>query len=413
MNKNRVCWMGVGAALIGTPAVANQVIKNDLKDMQDFTHAPMVYVDSSDGEKWDKIDKERLTQIRLGYEGECLDEDSAYLGGLSVVGFYVPSYAPNKGNAVHHVKYVQGVLRWKGVDEIDHSGFDPIASCNAELERRLSAHSGASRYELLAQGFIINSKYVVQADYTLSCLSEEGKTEYFDNPSATNTDSAWVNVRIACQGSAEAKNKIPPTSKPKPKKVQLVGPIKDVKLKLNPANYQGRCPATVKIDGTLTLNYPAEIKYQYIGDAGYKSPVFKLRNKGTAGSWNLVSWSRRIEPPSTFGKLAIGPKTGGYKHQGWMKVRILSPKPRDFKAATFKVQCLPGPQAVPGKLAPPKPRPEPKGLKLKTGSQAIPARTHKPTEIVIVGSKVKKQAEQETDGRVKGVIRSPGATAAD
>ncbi|HHJ12866.1 MAG TPA: hypothetical protein ENJ79_00600 [Gammaproteobacteria bacterium] len=358
-----------------------------------------VHVYSSDGEKWDKVDANRTTKFKLGFDAECKWKGKghkAYEGYFYVNGFSLAGnvYPEGKGVGIETARWVKSDLRWTG----ENTTFKPAQVCNSELDKRLATQAGKSKYDWLAKGFSVNYADAVRASYVLFCYGTGlGKSDIADNP-------ARVNVRVVCEPSAKAKSKIP---KPAPRKTQLVPAVKTLKLKLNPTRFTGQCPAKVKVDTGVTLAYPAEIKYQYVGDKGHKSPVFTLKNKGKAGSWNLAPWNRTIKAPNTPGKLSIGPAKGDYLHKGWMKIKVLSPKPMTSKAVNFTFRCQHTPPQGPGKLQTPKPAPRPGQPALRSGAgKAQPARTHRPREIVVVGSKVKKDDNNQA---VKPISGGPAA----
>ena len=397
MKADRWIAMGVAGLFVTGPVWGNAVKNLDLRDMQGFADAPVVHVYSSSGEKWDKVDGNRSTHIRLGFDAECRfhgKNGKAYEGEFEVPGFELLGNVspPKTGWPIQFADEVTADLRWTG----GAPGFDPAKVCNAELDKRLATQPGTNRYELLAKGFSVDYAGAVTAVYRLTCWATGlGKTVW------RKPNPAKVNVRVVCDPSAKAEAKIPaPEPKPEPKKAKLASAVKSVQLKLNTTDYRGKCPAPIKVDAAITLNYPAEIKYRYLGDHGHQSPVFTLKKKNKGGTWNLAPWLRNIKPLPAAGKLATPGMKHGADYQGWMKLRILSPVDMSSKTVHFKVSCHKAPPVAPGGLQMPGSRPQPKLPKLRTGGQVSqPAGgKKKPREIVIVGSKAKKDADKEKKG---------------
>ncbi|GAB4348066.1 MAG: hypothetical protein Kow006_08400 [Gammaproteobacteria bacterium] len=321
-------------------------------------------VGSSNGELWDtiepgthefrvKVDADCRFDKKPGFQGHGAHEIRIFtpIGGM---GSLVSPYLPPKSNSAN---------RW--LDTPAHKTFvfkkhqpapekvgpdNPyVKACNDELARRVLYNPEKTRYHFLAEGFMVELPQFSTVDGYFVC-----------NPigagfSDDHSKQKAVDAVVQCLPSKIAEAKI---SKPKPKKAHLLSAIKSVQLKLSPSNYHGQCPVNIKVDAKITLNYPSEIKYQYIGDKGYKSPLFTLKKKNKGGTWNLAPWTRKIEIPNTTGQLAIGNNTGLFKHQGWMKVRILSPEARDAATSTFTVRCPRKPAKGPGSLqqAPAKPK---------------------------------------------------------
>ena len=369
-------WLfGIGTLLLCGPAMANKVTKLDLKDMQGYADAPVVEVYSSDGEKWDTIDFNKTTQVRLGFDAACRykggSDYSAYEGSMLFRNFSIVGnvYPEASGETIAKADHVSADVRLNPNFKTSSIDFDPVGACNAELENRLALPDSKSKYELLAEGFIVNVPNADQALYTLTCkrITPAGFDDMAFNP-------ASVNARVACKPSAKAKAKLEPPPPPKPKKVKLVAAVKGVDFQiLNPA-YEGKCPAAIQVDARITLNYPVEVKYRYVGDKGHKSPVFTLKKKAKGGSWNLAPWVRHVKPAPAAGKLALPGGKHKYDYQGWMRVEILSPQAKTYPAAQFTVRCHKPSPAIPGGLKN-APAPKPDFPKLAPVPGAQPAGT--------------------------------------
>ncbi len=351
----------------GLPAHANQV--EDVK-LEETSLRPVVEVYSSDGERWDKFVQGKSAPFRVKAYSECKyplhgdNEDKltkAYEGKLSLGGFSLSNVDPSgKSWRFWLWATINGQATYVGGGKTD-----PVEVCNAELDKRLATQGGVSKYEILAKGFDLVYPAAYRASFTLTCNPTGlGFIDY-------RTVTADISARIKCLASPKAAAKIP-KPKPKPKKVDLALPIKGVKLKLDPDYHQGQCPVSIRLDATVDLNYPAEVKYQYIGDKGFKTPVFTLPKKAKGGAWNLKPWKRSIERPSRQGMLSAGPGKKPYFHAGWMKVKILSPVPMTSAPAKFKVRCIDAKVPGPGKLAPPVPGPKPKKPVFGSGAPREP-----------------------------------------
>ena len=345
------CVFGIGTLLLCGPAMANKVTKLDLKDMQGYADAPVVEVYSSDGEKWDTIDFNKTTHVRLGFDADCRYKGgsnySAYEGSMLLRNFQIVGnmYPEASGETIAKANHVSADVRLSQGFKKSIIDFDPVGACNAELAHRLALPDAKSKYELLAEGFIVNVPNADQALYTLTCkrITPAGFDGMAFNP-------ASVNARVACKPSAKAKAKLEPPPPPKPKAVKVVAAVQGVDFRiLNPA-YEGTCPAAIKIDAKITLNYPAEVKYRYVGDKGYKSPVFTLKKKAKGGTWNLAPWVRHVKPAPPAGILALPGGKHKYDYQGWMRVELLSPQARTYPAAQFTVRCHKPSPVVPGGL---------------------------------------------------------------
>ncbi len=367
MNIN-IRFVLVFAGLVAAgQARANKVEKLDLQDMQGFADAPVIDVYSTSGEQWDKVDTNKVTDFELGFDAECKfkggSDYSAYQGNFYVEGFsnVGNEYPESEGKTIATASSIRSNLRWHGGQFVN---FDPVEACNSELEKRLATQVGKSKYELLKEGFVVNAPAAVRARYELTCWGVTKITNFSGMDKAT--DFGAVNVHVNCLPSAQAGDKIP---KPKPevKKAKVVSPVKSVDFKLNTTDYQGKCPAPIKVDATITLNYPVEVKYRYVGDKGHKSPVFTLKKKDKGGTWNLAPWTRQVKPASPATKIALPGGKHGADYQGWMQLEMISPVAKTWPPVNFKVSCHTPPPTVPGVLQT-APKPEPMTPKL----QALP-----------------------------------------
>ncbi len=414
MYCNRLFAVGVVALFANGPVMANKVTELDLHPPNDLS----IKVESTDGSIYDKVvstgplvfrlDADCRYDQKAGFQEHDLNELAFSAPGLAVDLESPFMVATGKQYVASYwvktpLNYRQITLNTKYIGQASGEFADPIQACNDELARRVFNNQGTPREEFLAKGFAVKAPEGGRLNVQLICHPLSKKAGFTDFHDQTER----FDLQVDCLPSAKAKPKPKP---PETKKAQLVPAVKAIKLELNPTRYQGVCPATVKVDATITLNYPAEIKYQYIGDKGHQSPVFTLGNKGEAGSWNLAPWTRRIEPPNTQGNLAVGPGKGDYLHNGWMKVKLLSPKPMSSEAAEFKFRCLRTPPKGPSNLRQPKPAPEPTAPGLRSEPAGpLPAGKREPRQIGVVGSKVDQQATGEKTTIISPVVPAPAA----
>jgi hypothetical protein len=107
-------------------------------------------------------------------------------------------------------------------------------------------------------------------------------------------------------------------------------PVITAKLTANPASYSGKCPATIKFDGEITVRGitrgPLTVKYEFIRSDGAmdSSPRFLTFQKDgslpVSSSWTLG-----------------GDKVPTYS--GWKAVKVTAPAPVESNKANFSVKC--------------------------------------------------------------------------
>ena len=313
-------------------ATANKVKKLNLTAPQGYSKAPTVYVYSTKGEKWNKVDKVKATTFSVNLNADCKYEgkgNKAYRGNLSVSGFNQVGKELPADFLIPHAKSASAKFRYEG-----NSGFDAIKACNTELEKRLSQDADKTKYHVLAKGFTIKYPAALRVNYSLTCKPTGlGFSDY-------SSKSVKVNAKINCQGSDLAKQKIP---KPQPipaRKATLVPLIKSVTFGPQIKNMVTTCPTQVKLNGNITATRPGTVKYQYLSHDKRKSPIFTLKfNK--AGTKSLRPWLRTINKQQRDTKVTryatAKPK---YDYKGWYKLVILSPAGKKSVMASYNLKCV-------------------------------------------------------------------------
>ena len=408
------CSRCVAPLLVGLLGCGN-ALANKVTELSVHKPEPLaVKVASSNGDKYTHVVETGELKFRLkadcrvdkkpGFQEHALNELGIMTPGLkhTLLQPTWPYFGDNPPSLDYYVETkVDEIIRMSTQFMPQHVPkylADPVKACNDALDKKLDAaknlwnmhhkleeglneamnkdaaahnHPPPSPWQFLAEGFDTSVPNGGEVKVTLRCnpATKLGFTGFHDQ-------SETYDLKIKCLPSPEAQAKL---DKSRPKKaVPSLPTIQAVQLKLDPTNHYGQCPVNIKVDASITLNYPAEIEYQYIGDKGHKSPVFTLKKKNQGGTWNLAPWSRKIAIPNTIGQLGTGNNEKVFKHQGWMKVRILSPKPQDFPARTFVVRCFRQPAKGPAGIVAPTPGPKPALPKLGSPPSPLPTRPVKP-----------------------------------
>ncbi|QQX79395.1 hypothetical protein JK628_17960 [Shewanella sp. KX20019] len=318
-------------ALIISNANANSVKKLSISAPNGFSKAPTITVYSSTGEKWDKIDKTKISRFSINLNAECKYEgkgNKAYKGRMSVSGFSLVGDSAEPANfLIPHSKEASGQYSYTNGQNLS-----PSAVCNNELNKRLSSEPTLSKYHLLAKGFKVNYPAAFTVGYHLTCKPTGlGFTD-------TSSKSTQVNAKIACLSSALAETKIP---KPKPKKATMVQLplIKNVSFKAKPSTYKGSCPTGVEFNGSIVSNNAGSVKYRYVSHDAKISPTFTLKFT-KAGTLAVRSWHRTVSKPEASQTLAVNGSSTNNAIQGWYRLEVLSPQPKTAVTAKYKVECV-------------------------------------------------------------------------
>ncbi|ACJ30674.1 hypothetical protein swp_4004 [Shewanella piezotolerans WP3] len=312
-------------------ANANSVKKLSISAQDGFNQAPVITVYSSNGERWDKVDKTKISQFSINLKAECKYEgkgNKAYKGRMSVSGFSLVGDSaepanfliPHSNEASGNYSYTQG------------QNLSPSEVCNDELNKRLSSQPTLSKYHILAKGLNVNYPAAFTVGYHLTC--KPTGLGFTDSASKTTQ----VNAKIACLASAIAETKIP---KPKPKTAtaMLLPLIKSIKFKATPSTYKGSCPSGIKFNGSISSNNAGTVKYRYVSHDAKVSPTFTLKfNK--ASTLAVRNWHRTVSKPEASSTLAVKGASSNNTISGWYRLEVLTPDTKGKVTAKYQVECI-------------------------------------------------------------------------
>jgi len=327
-----VCILAL-AITLPSPAKANKIQKLDISPYDGFSNAPLIEVYSTNGEKWNAVNKSEAVNFKVKLNAECQFEgkgNKAYEGDLMVEGFDIigdtdPAdfLIPNSNSAEATFRYTDGAGQPVNLIEV----------CNTELTKRVSENKDKTKYHILSKGFTVDYAGAFSVKYRMYCRATGlGKTDY-------GSDSTLVNARIRCAASDLAKDKIPE----KPARAKVVPArqtplVKSVQFKAEPQTYQGKCPMGVKFNGSITASRAGTVKYQYTSDDGKKSPDLTVEFE-QAGTKSTRTWNRTLSQPDPGSKIAATSGDAGWDHQGWYRMDIIEPNSNKSAKADYKVRC--------------------------------------------------------------------------
>ncbi len=330
MNKiNVICIFLLSTALVN-PALANKAKKFSVSPIQGFNEAPRITVYSTNGEKYNSIDKTKITKVKVSTNIECKYEgkgNKAYDGDLRVPGFVAVSSNEPSDFMIPHSKTASRTFRW---DTGSGQSLNPLKICNDELQKKLSENTNKTKYHILSKGFTVNYPASLNVEYRLKCNATGiGKSSFA-------TKRILVNAKYNCQASAKAKNKIPKTI---PKRAKLVPLVAKVTFKANPAVKVGQCPTHINFTGHIAASRKGQVKYRYIKNDGKKSPLFTL-NFAKAGTKKTGKWGLTVSRPKTINQLkSTKGRSSPYEVEGFYRLVIESPGSKKQAKASFKVDC--------------------------------------------------------------------------
>lgn len=114
-------------------------------------------------------------------------------------------------------------------------------------------------------------------------------------------------------------------------------PVITATLKAAPESYSGKCPATIRFDGVITVQNntrpPLNVQYRFIRSDGALSPISTVTFTGNGSKNVSTTW--------TLG----GPSLPTYS--GWQAIKILYPREVESNRANFSVACQAEPPKKP------------------------------------------------------------------
>ncbi len=371
--------IGAGAARAGVSKLSVQ-----------FEHTPPPIEVTSDGHHF-TLAKPRQMTYALAVHAGCD-------GGQSL-GLFVAAPHPNEAWvfkwASHAAETNRGiVLLDVPLDKLFRAPFNrnPVQLCNDMLEDRVA--KGAVRSQVIASGFSL--PYVHTVGAAAKCWSDDGDVaEAGPTPSVPSIDDqrGWKSAEdqrigvIYCQGH----NVLVAPGLPSPPTpvggVAVPFQVQKATLSTFPTQQTAHCPVTLTFTGSIGVVGKGTVKYR-LNHNGERGPVQTLSFPGTEAQG--VSFHVEIKPtpvdldPAPASNPGIGNLAGNpvpqNQHNGFARIEIVSPSAGvdHSQDAVYQVNCLnPGGQVAPGGLASP-----------HRSAEEPHARSHKPKEIVVVGSKI-------------------------
>jgi len=316
-----------------SPVSANKIKKLDISPYDGFSDAPLIEVYSTNGEKWNAVDKSEAVTFKVKLNAECQFEgkgNKAYEGDLTVEGFDIIGNTDPSDFLIPHSKSAEAKFRY-----VNGKGqpVNAINVCNQELSKRVSENKDKTRYDILSNGFTENYAGAFTVKYRMYCRATgAGKTDY-------GSDTTLVNARIHCAASDLAKEKIPkPPPRAKPIPARQTPLVKSVSFKADPKTYKGNCPMGVKFNGTITARRAGTVKYQYTSHDGKISPELTVQFT-EAGTKPTRTWNRTLSKPDPGSKIASTSGGSDWDYKGWYRLDVLSPKTKATAKANYEVSC--------------------------------------------------------------------------
>ena len=96
-------------------------------------------------------------------------------------------------------------------------------------------------------------------------------------------------------------------------------------LAASPANYDGQCPANIKLIGSISMSAKGTVRYTFLRSDGMMSPIRDLVFEAPGTKPVGTTWS--------LGGIAVP------SYSGWVKIKILSPIPMETEKAEFEFVC--------------------------------------------------------------------------
>lgn len=96
-------------------------------------------------------------------------------------------------------------------------------------------------------------------------------------------------------------------------------------LAASPANYDGPCPAIIKLSGQIFMKAKGTVRYTFLRSDGMMYPIRELVFEGPGAKPVETTWS--------LGGNAVP------SYSGWVAIKVLSPIPMESERAEFDFDC--------------------------------------------------------------------------
>jgi hypothetical protein len=321
----------------------------------------VVEVKSNSGQQYDHF-VDNGPQIGAQIWGHCTNSNELWSGEVSadgwsgdpsIVNFSIPPHAteaPPTATSVPDGIYPAGVSypqAWKK---------RAIDACNVNLGLQKAA-KGWTTGQVLSKPWEVNNVFLTTLHGKLLCAPDDPKPKpwvNFNSAGAVHYETEIpIKMTVKCarylENDFKAKPKGPPVGA---KDLKLKIGVNQASLIMVPATYQGVCPAELNASATIVTNGVTDVKYRLESDKGQLSPVATIHVDQTNTAY--VSIPIKIGQPAQSGGFEATPTQGGNAqntfanvqgasnvHQGFYRLRIVSPNTVNSAPANFKVTCAP------------------------------------------------------------------------
>jgi hypothetical protein len=103
--------------------------------------------------------------------------------------------------------------------------------------------------------------------------------------------------------------------------------VLEVSLVADPADYTGRCPTTIRFQGTIRVQGHGRVSYSFPRSDGGRGPAETIEVDSASPAAVETYWMLGRQPANP--------------HEGWQALQIVAPQPMTSERAAFRITCVP------------------------------------------------------------------------
>ncbi len=163
------------------------------------------------------------------------------------------------------------------------------------------------------------------------------------------SQSAWIDLQVLCKKRDGLVINVNPDVQPGSDDLSMGFQVNQAALAITPKPYQGKCPAKIHLNPTIEATGKGTVKYRFVDQLGNHSQTFQVKfDKHDVKFLDHIIEIDAKGKPKGLGFAVAQPQGGEFGLtapnnpnlvQGYFKMEVLSPHPKDSNLADYSVKC--------------------------------------------------------------------------
>ena len=163
------------------------------------------------------------------------------------------------------------------------------------------------------------------------------------------SQSVWIDVQVLCKKRDGLVINVNPDIQPGADDLSMGFQVNQAALAISPKPYQGKCPAKIHLNPTIEATGKGTVKYRFVDQLGNHSQTFQVKfDKHDVKFLDHVIEIDAKGKPKGLGFAVAQPQGGDFGLtapndpnlvQGYFKMEVLSPHPKESNLADYSVKC--------------------------------------------------------------------------